>query len=565
MNPKKRPLPSPDADLLPACNQCRSRKVRCDRVQPECSTCRKTNVPCDFSASFKRVNPAKQLLHDFSTVLARLDHVDRTLTQLSQKVDALSPQSTGAALTTTTGTAWPEPANDGAAEEIVTKQVLELGDIGERLYGYPAALCLFRSSQKLLWTALGGYPNIAPLPGAVAMAADQPSLRPSLVRHYEIFPFRGKCIELPLVRDQSPILLPPLAVLESAVPSYLENINSQVPVFDADSLHAAIQTCYQTPNSVIGSIWAVCFNCIVLLAWNLEARVAQRVKSLVDPWDNKGITALLLSNCRRGLADLQRFSQPALGSLQALILLTLVAREFFVSAVFEKACQTSCHVARSMGLGRSIETLDHVEDSVQLRTRERLFWALYSLDKQRVFLSGHSCDLYLFDSGLQPPRCSSEMPATSQLQFASVQMMTIWEEIYLCLYSSRAARFRVDHRRDQIRALRRLYADFSRQQEELLSSSFLTRAPDLGMMQLELRYRYHVGQILIYRCDPSEESQKETRKHSVLALRMISDVFHAPVTANSCAVLSRTPPSLPFTICAWSTLPTPPRMKPPLT
>ena len=216
-----------------------------------------------------------------------------------------------------------------------------------------------------------------------------------------------------------------------------------------------------------------------------------------------------------------------------------MAREFFVSAVFEKTCQTACQVARSVGLSRSIETLDHMEDSAQLRTRESLFWALYSLDKQRVFLSGHSCDLYLFDSGLQPPCCSSEMPAASQLQFASVQMMMIWEEIYLCLYSSRAARFGVDHRRDQIRALRRLYADFSRQQEELLSSSFLTRAPNLDMMQLELKYRYHVGQILIYRCDPSEESQQETRRHSLLALRVMSDVFHAPATANSCAVLGR--------------------------
>ncbi|OOF94391.1 hypothetical protein ASPCADRAFT_51840 [Aspergillus carbonarius ITEM 5010] len=536
---RKRPLPSPDADLLPACNQCRSRKVRCDRIQPECSTCRKSNVACDFSASFKRVNPAKQLLHDFSAVLARLDHVDRTLAQLSQKVDSLSPPSTGATLMTATGTARSEPANDPTVEEIATKQVLELGDIGERLYGYPAALCLFRSSQKLLWTALGGYPHIAPLRGPVAMAADQPSLRPSLVRHYEIFPFRGKCMELPIAREQGPILLPPLAVLESAVSSYLENINAQVPVWDADSLYVAIQTCYQAPDAAVSSTWAICFNCIVLLVWNLEARVALRAKSGVDPWENKGLTALLLANCRKGLVDLQRFSQPTLGSLQALILLTLVAREFFVSAVFEKTCQTACQVARSVGLSRSIETLDHMEDSAQLRTRESLFWALYSLDKQRVFLSGHSCDLYLFDSGLQPPCCSSEMPAASQLQFASVQMMMIWEEIYLCLYSSRAARFGVDHRRDQIRALRRLYADFSRQQEELLSSSFLTRAPNLDMMQLELKYRYHVGQILIYRCDPSEESQQETRRHSLLALRVMSDVFHAPATANSCAVLGR--------------------------
>ncbi|PYH96176.1 hypothetical protein BO71DRAFT_397418 [Aspergillus ellipticus CBS 707.79] len=538
-NPKKRPRSSPDADLLPACNQCRSRKVRCDRVQPECSTCRKANVPCDFSASFKRVNPAKQLLHDFSAVLSRLDHVDRTLARLSQQVDSLSSPS-GAIRTPETSMTESRTAKDGIAEEVTTKQIVETEDSGERVYGYPAALCLFRASQKLLWTALGGYPNMTPMRGALAMAADRSSLRPSLVRHSEVFPFRGKCMEPPVTSDQAPISLPPLAVLEAAIPCYLESINAQIPVFDAGSLHATIQACYQALNVPVNPVWAVCFNSIVLLVWNLEARAAQRLGSaLIDPWENKAMTALLFANCRRGLADLERLSQPTLGNVQALILLTLVARDFFHTAVFEKVCQTACQVARSMGLNRSVETLEQMEDNAQLRTRQRLFWILYSLDKQRVFLSGQSCDLYLFDSDFQPRRCNNAMLPASQLQSAAVQMMTIWEEIYLCLYSSRAARFGAEHRRDQIRALRRMYEDFTQQQEELLSPSFLARAPELCMMQLELKYCYHVGQVLIYRCDQSEESRRDSRKHSVQALRAMSDVFHAPVTAHSCAVLSR--------------------------
>ncbi|KAJ5857156.1 hypothetical protein N7455_008050 [Penicillium solitum] len=59
---RKRSRLSPEVDsTTPACNQCRSRKIRCDRIKPECSTCRKAGVLCDFSASFKRTNPAKQL------------------------------------------------------------------------------------------------------------------------------------------------------------------------------------------------------------------------------------------------------------------------------------------------------------------------------------------------------------------------------------------------------------------------------------------------------------------------------------------------------------------------
>ncbi|RAL01978.1 uncharacterized protein BO80DRAFT_464087 [Aspergillus ibericus CBS 121593] len=240
-------------------------QVRCDRVQPECSTCRKPT----FHATFPLV--------------------DRSLAQLSQKVDAFFPQSTGTALTTTTGIARSEPANDGTAEEIATKQVLEFGDMGEHLYGYPAALCLFRASQKLLWTALG------------RLSQHRPSARCS---------------------------------------------------------------------------------------------------------GNGGRSSLVAA---------------------------------FIGATL-----------RNLSLSRKM-----------CRAAAR---------------KGSESDLVT-------------APGRARL------------------------------------------GDFSQQQEELLSSSFLARAPDLGLMQLELSYRYHVGQILISRCDPSEESQLESRKHSVLALQMMRDVFHVPVTA----------------------------------
>lgn len=44
-----------------ACDQCRFRKVRCDRQQPECSNCRKGGIACNQTSNFKRVNHTKQL------------------------------------------------------------------------------------------------------------------------------------------------------------------------------------------------------------------------------------------------------------------------------------------------------------------------------------------------------------------------------------------------------------------------------------------------------------------------------------------------------------------------
>ena len=39
-----------------ACDECRNRKVRCNRLLPECSNCTKAKIPCGFSARAKRIN-----------------------------------------------------------------------------------------------------------------------------------------------------------------------------------------------------------------------------------------------------------------------------------------------------------------------------------------------------------------------------------------------------------------------------------------------------------------------------------------------------------------------------
>jgi hypothetical protein len=264
-------------------------------------------------------------LHDFSSVLNRLDRVDCTLERLSHQMDLLSSRSEIESATSTamTNAAEGEKAKDAIVDEITIKEILQTENSAERLYGYPAALCLFRSSQKLLRTALGGCSNTAPPGGALARAAaDRSLLRSSLVRHYEIFPFQGKCIEPPVTSDHVLISAPPLTVLESSIPCFLESINAQIPVFDDNSLQATIQTCYRANDITVSLPWAVCFNCIVILVWNLEARAAQRLGSpITDPWQHKAQAALLLANCRRALADLERFTRPTIDNLQALILL----------------------------------------------------------------------------------------------------------------------------------------------------------------------------------------------------------------------------------------------------
>lgn len=207
-----------------------------------------------------------------------------------------------------------------------------------------------------------------------------------------------------------------------------------------------------------------------------------------------------------------------------------MTREFFITAVFEKVCSAACKLARSMGLHRCVGM---VNDSA-LEARQRLFWILYTMDKTRVFLSGHSPDLYLFDSDFQPRLSTAQMPVTSQLRSAAAHMMAVWEEIYIGLYSARAVRLGAEHRLDQVHRL-------DRQCDECLPliSSQLSRDPGLRLMQLEIRYCYHVSKILIHRCHRMAEEWQKTHEHAVSALQTITDVFEEPVAPGSCVVLGR--------------------------
>jgi hypothetical protein len=169
-----------------------------------------------------------------------------------------------------------------------------------------------------------------------------------------------------------------------------------------------------------------------------------------------------------------------------------------------------------------------------LEARQRLFWIMYAMDKTRVFLSGHSPDLYLFNSEFQPCLPTPQMPFESKLHSAAAHLMAVWEEIYIGLYSARAVRMGAEYRHNQIDRLDRLCDECLP-----LVPSQVSRALGLRLMQLEIKYCYHISKMLIHRCHRAAEEWQTTREHAVSALQSITDVFEEPVTPGSCVVLGR--------------------------
>ncbi|KAH1473337.1 hypothetical protein KXX06_006166, partial [Aspergillus fumigatus] len=62
-----------------ACDECRIRKVRCNKEYPKCSSCRKSNLACGFSNKGKRVNHTKKLVNDVEVLGNRLRKIEEAL------------------------------------------------------------------------------------------------------------------------------------------------------------------------------------------------------------------------------------------------------------------------------------------------------------------------------------------------------------------------------------------------------------------------------------------------------------------------------------------------------
>ncbi|OTA88250.1 hypothetical protein M434DRAFT_399084, partial [Hypoxylon sp. CO27-5] len=553
---RKRPH-SRNEDIPPAaCDQCRSRKVKCDRLQPECSNCRKAGVPCVSSGASKRVNQTKQLRDDFSSVLERLDDVDQTLSTLTQLTQQIAARTYAHEPSSKPDHCTPsiiQPAERSssssqnvilpssqkarrapAAEEGCLHTTVKLEHGGERIYPYPAALALMKAFSRELAKVLAGCVNEED--SNTEIVTKDPALRAALRQQLEGYPYTH-CKQPVVTSDHGPITTPPRFLVDLFVDGFLRNVNCGTPIFDEISLRQAIEAHYSGELSDENSAWALIFNNIVVLMLGLEAQAARASHSNSRNM-NDDLIPSFLRNCDRALANLGPLILPSLVNVQALLTLALVARQLYGNIMFERVCHAACQVGRTLGLPRS-KCSENSTDGNSAE-RERLFRVLYALDKQRVFASGQPCDLYSFDSDLVlTPAFEYDSPIR-KLNNAFDHMMEIWEEIYLALYSSRAVASGKAHRVRHARRLAQLIDEWYEQHQKLMEATFMDDTAELGNLQLELKYCYHVTQVLILCHDRQNGcTQRQLRDHDRTCLRLMNEVGSLPTNGSRIALLGR--------------------------
>ncbi|TGJ87328.1 hypothetical protein E0Z10_g1467 [Xylaria hypoxylon] len=499
-----------------ACNQCRLRKVRCDRLQPECSNCRKGGIECNSSNTLKRVNHVKQLRDDFSDVLKQLnDHPvqgDHRASQDSQVVK--KPLS----------------------------ETMELDHGGERLYSYPAPLVLIKSLLRQVESLLADSDQQGDDHGSgggkVARKLQDPAARATLQRKLDDFPFILPHHEFVISSDMSPLTTPPRLMVNLFVDGYLRNINTRTPIFDDDDLRHAVDAHYSDKQLQDSRARALIINNIILLELSLEIKTG-RASHSTSRVPNDDILPSFLRNCERAIGNLDAFKAPNIVSLQALMTLTLVAQEFYSNATAERVCQAACQVGRLMGIHRSKDRYQS-EGADMTDVRGRLYRILYAMDKVRVFMTGQPCDLHLFDSDQHIGPKRNHADDDHPISDAFDHLMTIWEEIYLNLYSSRAAQATTETRLLQMRFVTGSIDRFAQTHARLLSPSSANDTLDTDLLRIELLYGYQVSQILVLRCDQdNEQSLSRMRDLARSSLGLILEVCKPPLTTARFALLAR--------------------------
>ena len=153
-------------------------------------------------------------------------------------------------------------------------------------------------------------------------------------------------------------------------------------------------------------------------------------------------------------------------------------------------------------------------------------------------MTGQPCDLYFFDTDMQLLECDIEC-TLQHFTTAHNHLMSLWEEIYISLYSSGARRKGSLCRFNQVTKLSELFRNWVCKYKVLLKTPLTVEASTKDCFRLELKYCFHVGQILIHRCG-REETSKQQRINSVYsALNIIKEIHESSSSISNVALLGR--------------------------
>ncbi|TAQ91168.1 hypothetical protein B7494_g548 [Chlorociboria aeruginascens] len=544
--------PSPPRDRDPACDQCRIRKVRCNRQHPKCSNCKKAKVQCGFTNKGKRVNQTKQLISDFEQLGKRLDRIELTMTKCVDRIERSTkseprPSSDLLPLSSEGDDASMSICSPENGERNHTEYHHSIGKNGyERFYCSSSMYSLFAeakgASERLLNpNSRGGSPSGSAETNNVSLnllALHDASFPHKLQRVCDLLDKVGTNTHGDLSGDGLALSLPPRSILETFVQPYLANINPTLPMFHKSSLLAAIENQYDHQRSHPDPALIVCFNNIILQTLNIKSGFDFKCRNSAPGTMDDDLMASFLVNARRGFDNFERLLKPRLVNVQALLSMALVAITHFSYATFEIVFSQACQLAKAIGLHQQGHARN--DTSPAAIERRNLFWALFIVDKQSLFICNKSSHLPFFDCDAALPLAPVPDYPLHDHFLANIQISCILEEIYRNLYSAEAYRLtEAQHQQRVELLLERLKAWETTHYNVIFNPINSTSTCQKPYFALELKYSVLVAGLLVRRRSKSKTHKQQGLEDDRECLNIIKTLSEARTTIGSFIVLER--------------------------
>ncbi|KAF4202161.1 hypothetical protein CNMCM8927_000590 [Aspergillus lentulus] len=536
---------SSDPPVSAACEQCRSRKVRCDRRLPQCSNCEKAGVMCEFPRRSKRVNPVKELVKDVSGLATRLDSLDSTMQSLLREI--ITPRTNDSQYSQRPSQLSKDvPITDHEANnpndvELVFSRALDAhdGDGDNRespgSVQVPSAFSTLRTgytpigngamlkkARGMLEALLEEWRATSPPEDSdsdMSVASGPPIAKAGLAMQSEL---KNKYDRVPIVDDTEAVTfqpggesvaLPPQSILETSLQLFLDEFNAFTPIFNQSLLREAIDRQYSLVDaSKVDMAYSLCFNNIIVLASGLRARLT-RLRKSYPMGMNEELLPAFLNNSFRAFHHLKDLIRPQHVNLQALATLSMPDQLKGSAA--------------------------HGKLSPMDEERRDLYWTLFVMDKQRTCITGHPFDLHFYDYDVELVPEGASLTTAQQSRIMHIYMATLWEEIYISLYSARALRKGKAYQQSQVDRLDRMAHKWCSRNPQLFSECPMDTLSVEEKWRLELRYAFHLGQVLIHSCSASPSSKQVGLRNSQAAMRIIRELLKSAPTEASLALLCR--------------------------
>ncbi|KAI5245615.1 hypothetical protein E4T42_06696 [Aureobasidium subglaciale] len=494
---------TPRSFLQKACENCRLRKIKCDKQIP-CASCQTLGISCQAAATRAaehrpRIVVTSQYERQIALIQERLQGIENSLRQLSHGSGASTPRL---------GSHGTEPVN-GAAQSDKSITIYE----GESSFGNST----IQAGQLADVTAtVADGPASTELFGALSLLRDSLKRHEALSRTHETH-LNTRVKPSAVVQYE----LPPAPLVIALINRAKAHPSLSLVAFSyrgVSQLEALCQKAYfpLEPPSAGSMIFFYGFLYLVIRDyWSQQ-------DPILEGYDAQSIIDLCETRFCAGLERFETLTVPVLPHIQALMIGAIKAQEeckLSLSWTFMSAAATMCH---TLGFHRK-SSLIH-EDPETADVKRHLFWQLYMLDKNLSLNLGRGSnfpdsdiDAEFFAPSSNPAQRPWDLMSLATILFAKLQ-----GQVYDRLYSASAINSSVEAR---TRAIDELSYEVNALRNQLLSIDFTGAYYQerlLGMAQAADFVCYSVLTI-IYRAQPLTSSTTEISPKCYEAARLALD------------------------------------------